>query len=402
MSRPAPVDVASPGFARDRTTLVLYTALGVFGMLQVVPGLVTPALRDELGYGFALASLHVTAFAGAGVTAGLLAPRLDRRVGRRGVLLLGLLGMAAGAAALTAGRSPATTLAAAGLAGLLGTLVLVAVQSGLADHHGEHRAVAFAESNVVASVGSTTAPLVVGAAVAALGSWRWGVLALAGTAVLVALLVRRTPVPGPAAVDTADDASGALPGAARAGVALVFAAVTLEFCVGYWGATYLREQVGLAPSTAVTAMTLFFAAMLTGRIATGVLVRRVDPVRLVVVGLAVAAAGVAVQAASTAPVPALVGLVLLGLGVAGLFPLALALAVAAAPARTVEVSGRCVVAGSAAVLLGPLVVGQLADVVGLRSALGVLPLVLLGAGVVLRRVVVRRTPVSGAAPRRRS
>ncbi len=124
--------------------------------------------------------------------------------------------------------------------------------------------------------------------------------------------------------------------------------------------------------------------------------------RLVVAGLAVAAAGVAVQAASTAPVAALVGLVLLGLGVAGLFPLALALAVAAAPARTVEVSGRCVVAGSAAVLLGPLVVGQLADVVGLRSALGVLPLVLLGAGVALRRVVVRRSPVSGAAPRRRS
>ncbi|HWH30143.1 MAG TPA: hypothetical protein VNU26_14515 [Mycobacteriales bacterium] len=58
-------------FSRDRTTLVLYAALGVFGGLQVVPGLATPALRDELGYGSTLASLHVTAYAALGVVAGL-------------------------------------------------------------------------------------------------------------------------------------------------------------------------------------------------------------------------------------------------------------------------------------------------------------------------------------------
>jgi MFS family permease len=376
-------------FTRDRTTLLLYASLGVFGCLQVVPGLVTPALRDELGYGFALAGLHVTGFAALGVLAGVLAPALDRRLGRRSVLLLGLLGMASGGALLTLGRVPAVTLAATALAGLLGTLIIVAVQSALSDHHGDQRAVAFAESNVVASVGQTGAPLVVGAGAAVLGSWRWGVLALAATGAVVALLARGRTVPSRSAADEAD-AGGPLPGTARLGVALVFTGVALEWSIAYWGATYLREVVGLRAAAAVTAMTCFFAAMLAGRVVAGVLVRRRDPARLVAAGLAVTAAGVTVQALSTAPVAAVPALLLLGLGVAGLFPLALGLAVGGAPDRAPTISSRCIVAGSGAVLVGPLVVGQLADAVGLRPALSVVPLVVLAAVLLLARYVRAR------------
>ena len=67
-----------------------------------------------------------------------------------------------------------------------------------------------------------------------------------------------------------------------------------------------------------------------------------------------------------------------------------ALAVAAAPDAAAAVSGRCVTAGSAAVLLGPLLVGRLADVVGLREALLVLPLTVLAAGPLLRRASAAR------------
>lgn len=386
---PVTAPAGHPRFVRDRPTLVLYAALGVFGCLQVVPGLVVPALRDELGYGYTLASLHVTAFAALGVVSGLLAPRLDRLLGRRVLLLTAVLGLAVGIGALTAGRTPAATLAAAGLAGMLGTLVIVAVQSALSDHHGPRRAVAFAESNVVASVGATAAPLVVGAGAAWLGSWRWGVLALAATGALLGPAIRRAPVPSlPVDVPEArSEPARRLPAAARYGVAVLFTGVVLEWSVSYWGATYLREDVGLQPAAAVTAMTAFFAAMLAGRIAVGVLVRHEDPVRLVAWGLAVAAGGLTLQAVSTAAGPALAGLVLLGLGVAALFPLGLALAVEAAPDRAALVSGRCVVAGSSAVLLGPLVVGQLADAVGLRPALTLLPVTTVAAAGLLARYV---------------
>jgi MFS family permease len=383
-----------PVFARDRTTLLLYAALGVFGALQVVPGLVVPALRDELGYGFTLASLHVTAFAALGLVAGLLAPRLDRVLGRRRVLLLGLLGMGAAVAGLTAGRTAVATLLAAGVAGLLGTLIIVAVQSALSDHHGEQRAVAFTESNVLASVGQTAAPLGVGIASGVLGSWRWGVLALAVSGLVVALLARGTAVPATPPVAEGADTGGALPLRARLGVGLVFTGVVLEWSTSYWGATYLREEVGLSRPAAVGAMTVFFGAMLAGRVASGVLVRRHDPVRLVGGGLLLVAVALLLQALSTAPAGALAGLLLLGLGVAALFPLGLALAVAGAPVRATVVSSRCIVAGSTAVLVGPLLVGQLADVLGLRAALGgLMPLVTVAAALLLLRYR-RSTPTA--------
>ena len=383
-----PVETLAPAhpparFVRDRTTLLLYAALCAFGALQTVPSLATPALRDEFGYGYGLSSAHLSVFAAGSVVAGLVGARLARRFGRTPVLVVGLLGFAAGAALLTAGRAPWATLGACLVAGGVGTLVLVAVQAGLADHHGEQRAVAFAESNALASVGTTVAPLVVGGLAAATGSWRWGVLLLAlGTAV-VAVAARDAAVPEPSEETAAAD-TGRLPRAARAGVGLVFLGVVLEWSVSFWGATYLRDVVGLDRDTAVTAMALFFGAMLTGRVAGALLARRRAPEQLLVAAFVAVAAGLAVAAVTTSAPAALVALVLLGLGVSVVFPLGISLAVAAAPAQAATVSGRCVTAGSLAVLLGPLVVGRLADVVGLRPALLVLPVALLAAAPLLK------------------
>lgn len=371
-------------FVRDRTTLLLYAALGVFGGLQTVPSLATPALRDELGYGYGLSSAHLSLYAVGSVLAGLAGVALTRRAGRRAVLVLGLLGAAAGTVLLTAGRTPWATLGACLVAGGLGTLTLIAVQAGLADHHGEQRAVAFAESNVMASVGTTLTPLLVGGLAALTGSWRWGVLALVGLVLVVVAGARTTVVPDPAAVLAAAPRTR-LPSRARSGVALVFCGVVLEWSVSFWGATYLRDEVGLSRSTAVTAMALFFGAMLTGRVGGAVLARTRPAGRLVGAALAVTGVGLVVATASTAPATSLLALVLLGLGVSVLFPLGLSLAVAAAPDDAAVVSSRCVTAGGTAILLGPLVIGRLADGVGLRAALLVLPVTAMLAVPLLRR-----------------
>lgn len=370
--------VAAPAFSRDRLTLLLYGGLGTFGFLQTVPGAVTPALRAELGYSYTTAGLHLTLYAVGSVLAGVLGPALDRRVGRRRLLLCGLLGAAAGATGLVLGRSLPATLAAALVLGALGTLVLLTTQTGLSDAHGEQRAVAFSEGNVVASVGATAGPLVVGAGAGLLGSWRWGVLGLVGATLVAVLMVRTAPLPA-AVVEERTAGRARLPGPVRAGIALVFCAVVLEWCVAYWASTYLRDVAGLARPVAVAGAACFFAAMLVGRIAGGVLVRRLDPARIVAGALGVVAAGLVLQALGTAPALALGGLVVLGLGVSVLFPMGLSLAVRGAPARAVVISGRCITAGGSAVLLGPLVVGRLADAVGLRAALLVLPVALVGA-----------------------
>lgn len=380
--------VSAATFQRDRLTVLLYVALGTFGFLQTVPGAVTPALRAEFGYSYTTAGLHLTLYAVGAVLAGLLGPGLDRCLGRHRLLLIGLLGGATGATGLVLGRALSWTLLAAFLLGGLGTLVLLTVQTGLSDAHDEHRPIAFSESNVVASVGATTGPLAVGAGAGLLGSWRWGVLGLVAAALVVAWLVRQAPLPA-ALVEEHDVRGGRLPLSARAGVALVFCAVVLEWCVAYWAPTYLRDVVELERSTAVAGGALFFGAMLVGRVAGGVLARRYEPARIVVAGLAVFASGLLLQAVGTAPATSLLGLVVLGLGVSVLFPMGLSLAVSAAPMRAAVISGRCITAGAVGVLLGPLAVGRLADAVGLRPALLVLPVTVVAAGVAL--AVVRAT-----------
>lgn len=383
-------------FQRDRLTVLLYLALGTFGFLQTVPGAVTPALRAEFGYSYTTAGLHLTAFAVGAVLAGLFGPGLDRRLGRHRLLLAGLCGGATGATGLVLGRALTWTLLSAFVLGALGTLVLLIVQTGLSDAHGENRPVAFSESNVVASVGATSGPLVVGIGAGLLGSWRWGVLALVAATLVVAWLVRHAPLPV-AVVEEADVRGGRLPLSARAGIALVFCAVVLEWCVAYWAPTYLHDVVALDRSTAVAGGALFFGAMLAGRIAGGVLARRYDPARIVVAALAVFAVGLLLQAVGTAPATSLAGLAVLGLGVSVLFPMGLSLAVAAAPARAAVISGRCITAGAVAVLLGPLVVGRLADAVGLRPALLVLPVTLAAAAGALA-VVRATTAAQGRRP----
>jgi MFS family permease len=84
-----------------------------------------------------------------------------------------------------------------------------------------------------------------------------------------------------------------------------------------------------------------------------------------------------------APLPALVGLVLAGSGVAGLFPIINAQALAAVPGRMVEASGRISLAVGVAILLLPLLLGRLADWAGIRAGYSVVAALLALAGVTL-------------------
>ncbi len=335
---------------RTRATWLAYLLLGTYAYLQSAPGAIVPFLRAELGLGYAAAALHLTLFATGSLVAGATSPAAERRLGRTGATWAGAGGLCAAALALVAGRSPAVTLTAALAMGWLGTWVLVAVQSALADEHGEGRAVALSESNVLASAGALAVPAVVaGAETAGLG-WRAAILVAIAAFAALALANRGVPLvdgtpPGPAGAAGAAAAPGAgagaggrLPRGVWPGIALVSAGVAAEWCIGFWAATFLQEEVGLAPAVAVGATTGFYAAMLAGRVAGSVLARRVGAVPLLGAALLVAAAGFPVFWLAGDPVVAVAGLALVGLGLGDVFPLSIALAMAAAAATAARVS----------------------------------------------------------------
>jgi predicted MFS family arabinose efflux permease len=365
-------------FRRDRLTWTAYLVLAWFAYLQAAPGLVIVHLRDELGLSYATGGLHVAAFAAGSMVAGLVAARIERTVGRRALFWSAAAVMAAGAVGLTAGRVAAATVGSTLVMGLGGGLLLVTIQAALADHHGERRAVALAEANVAASIAYVA--LIGGLSLTAALHAGWRVALLASLAVpAVAWWVnRRLPIDAP---PPSQVAQGRLPGVFWVAAATLFFMACAEWCITAWGATFVEDAADVSTDTAVALMAGYFVGVVAGRVLGSRLARRHDPARLLGFALAVTAVGFAVLWPSTGPVQALLGLLLLGIGLGNLFPMGLSVTVALAPDRAVLASGRAVLMTSFAVLLAPLTVGTLADATSLTAALGVVPVVLALAAV---------------------
>jgi MFS family permease len=364
------------GLTRTRATWAAYLLLGLFAYLETAIGPSMPFLRTDLDLDYTVASLHFTAFAAGGVVAGATAERFVRRWGRARILWGGIAGMTAGAALLATSPTVAGTLTGIFVMGALGTLFLVTNQAALADLYGEHRTVALAESNVVASAAAIAAPLAVGAFAATGLGWHFGLLVAAPLFAFLALTFRTVPLPTPATSEGHGIAQR-LPRAFWLIWIVMFLVASVEWCVAYWGADFLHTVVGFRTSAAATAMSVFFAAMVAGRFAGARLARRVPGTTLLIAALLVASVGFPVFWLTPIPVASLAGLFVAGFGIANLYPLTVATATGIVPHLADRAAARLAIAGAAALMLAPLLVGVLADAVGMRWAFGiVLPLAL--------------------------
>jgi len=380
-------------FRRDRLTWTGYVVLAWFAYLQAAPGLVIAHLRDEFDFTYATGGLHVAAFAGGSMVAGLISARLERVLGRRALFWWAAALMGAGAMGLTAGRVPEVTVGSVLVMGVGGGLLLVTIQAALADHHGERRGVALTEANVAASIGYVVLIGVLSLTAALQAGWRVALLASLVVPALAWWSNRRLAIdaPSPSRI-----AQGRLPGVVWVAAFMLFCTTAAEWSVIAWGATFVEDATVVSTDTAVAMMAGFFGAIVVGRVLASRLARVHDPARLLAIALAVTAAGFAILWPSTSPVQALVGLSLLGIGLGNLFPLGTSVTIGLAPAQAMLASGRVVVMTSFAGVLAPLTIGPLADATSLAAALGVVPvlLALAAAGLsLLGRARVRRAAV---------
>jgi fucose permease len=160
---------------------------------------------------------------------------------------------------------------------------------------------------------------------------------------------------------------------------VLFLGVSVEWCVAYWGTDFLENGVGLRRSAAATALSVFFVAMLTGRLLGSRLARGLRGGTLLSVTLGVALAGFPLFWLSTAPALSLLGLFVVGLGVGSVYPLAISVGVATVPGRTDTATARLGLAGGGAILTAPFVLGAFADRVGIERAYGIVVPLLLAA-----------------------
>jgi MFS family permease len=155
---------------------------------------------------------------------------------------------------------------------------------------------------------------------------------------------------------------------------LAFGVLFCEGAIADWSAVYLREGLGSGAGLAAAGYAVFALLMAAGRLTGDWLTLRVGPRRMVRGGGALVTLGMLCVVATGAPVPAIVGFALIGAGVSCIFPLILS-----AAARTPGVASSTAIAAMATTgytgfLVGPPLIGGVAEALTLRVALGLLGL----------------------------
>lgn len=179
---------------------------------------------------------------------------------------------------------------------------------------------------------------------------------------------------------------------------IAFCVMLGEGAMADWSALYLRESLGTNAGLAAAGYACFSLGMVAGRFAGDTLAEHVGPPRLVTAGGALAAVGLGFGLLTGQPLAALVGFVCVGLGFSTVVPLAIS---AAGRTRGVA-SGLAIAAvtttGYFGFLVGPPVIGLLAQALTLRAALGVVVALAVIIAALGRRVATPPDTPDGAAP----
>jgi fucose permease len=272
--------------------------------------------------------------------------------------------------------------------GLIGSLILAIVPAALSDKHGEMKAVALSEANMISSLFSTGAPLLVGWFAASIG-WQWALGVMACVPVMMFPGLGRNLSQANIEGTTESRPTGrplpALYWVYWAGIVL---GVAVEFCMVFWSADYMEQVLGLPKADAARAVSLFLAAMILGRLIGSRLVQRFSTRSVVMYSILVAGIGFLLFWLAPTTTAGLAGLFITGLGVANFYPLTLSLAIGAANGDTTQAGARATLASGTAILILPMALGGLADSTNIHQAYGIV--VVLLVGILLIQLVAHR------------
>ncbi|MEN9643442.1 MAG: hypothetical protein RL238_111 [Actinomycetota bacterium] len=367
-------------FRWDRLTYA--SALGYCMLVAGLSvGVVLGEIREEFELNGVVAALHGSTFGIGLLAAGVWGVPLVDRIGRRRALLAAVTAIGLGVTLFCLGPAWPITLFGTALSGGGGALLVMVMPGIISDHHGEHRATAFAAVNGAPGVAGLLFSLLIGAALGAGMSWRPPYLLL--TVLFMAVLAV---VAWPVAVPEAERAGSfslaplAQPKVLRPWLHIVNAVLT-EFTVGIWAVTYLHEVGKASSGLAAVVASVFGIMMFVARMVLPRLLVRFGAATVSLSFLTIGSGALVMCFAPGLPAKVL-GLTIVGFGGGPLYPLTVDAFYAKAGDEldSVSMGAYCALASGAAVTLGPLAMGVLADAVGLRWAILVVPaLALLGA-----------------------
>ncbi len=358
-------------------------------------GAVLPELRDELHMSASIAAVHGSLFGVCLIVFALFGSRFLAATSNRRLLAMSVTAMVGGGVLFGVGRTAAVTLGGAGLCGIGAALLVIVVPSIVFAHQHHAPTQAMATLNAFPMASATLLPLAVSLAGVVGISWRFSYL---GPVIVIALAivftVGRSRVPR--ASSGSPVALGQLfrvPHFARRWCLLV-CGVLVEIGTGIWAASIMHRQGGASESVAASLTVGFFIGMAIGRISLTTILRRIEPTRVLATSFLGSLAALGPFLLGPGLVGRVAGLTMLGLFLAPVYPLSIT--------RLFELHDDTAALGRAAALasgfgvtFGPLILGALADAVGLGWGTFALPVFLI-AGLIAMSTgrAAAQTPVA--------
>jgi MFS family permease len=366
--------------------LPLVVALAGFGVSWGAWAVLLPELSRELAPSPGALGLALSMGVVGSIPAMVAGGRLADRVGPRRLGIVAGLVYAAGVAGIGASGSYALLVAVLFVAFASSGIYDVAINAAAIDFEQRTRRRVLPMLHAAFSAGGALGAAGGGLALAVGAPYRWLYLAV-GFAFLCAVVIwaqRPAPQHFPVAPEPDERTLFRSPVLLALGMATAmafFAEGTMES----WSAIYLRASLGLSRILGSSGPALFHAAMFVGRIGSAGTVARIGRRATMAGAGAVMLAGMTLALATSNGALVLIGFGVVGLSLSAVAPVAISLAGEEAAGRAGQASAVITTIGYVGFLVGPAVVGGIAEVSSLRLALSAVGL----AGVAILAIALR-------------
>ena len=355
---------------------VLLGAFGVFGLFWGTFAVLLADLSGALDLSPGPLGLALFAAAAASIVAMAFLGWTSDRLGRRAFLAF---------SGSVMGLSIAALAFVGGYAALLAVLAVLYAASGLYDVGINAAAVDLEKAagrrfmavlHAVFSAGGAAGALSAGVLLSAGMDYRYVYLALLpplGAVILAVAAIRfRPPGEVPGSGDGARETGlyRSLPLLLVAVVATL--ALLSEGEMEHWSGVYLRRTLGLSALLGGSGVAVFYGAMAVGRLGAAFVIGRLGNRRTLQGAGLLAAGGMILALVTREPLLVVAGFLVVGLALSAVVPIAFSVAGDLEPERAGGAISVVTTLGYGGFLVGPVIVGGLAEVLGLRAALGII------------------------------
>jgi predicted MFS family arabinose efflux permease len=372
-------------YKRDKVFWLAALQTGVFGIFMGGFGPALPLLQADQGTSGAIAGLHGTALGIASIIAGYLNAPVAHKFGRYRSIWLGLTIFNIGAMAFVALPYAWQTIPAIMFAGVGLSMTVNNSLMYLSVHYKEHSPRAVSQANGVNSAFVLLGNFIIGVIAGTQFSWRLGLLICLPFAIILYLTLGRQQNP-----EHIPDEDGRQRGSLPlkywlSWIGMMFC-IASEFAIAFWAAALFRERTDLSAALSTTLVLAFPFGMMIGRWFGTQIFPDLDIDDRLRAIIALQGGGFMLFWISSKPWLSFVALFIVGLGTSMQFALSSLRLLRFGKEKPDLAIGKSSLSAGVAIGLSPLLLGILADNLGIVKGFLLVPALVLCAFIIVTLV----------------